>query len=248
MDNIVLITGASRGIGAATAVMAAARGYTVCINFLKDEVAASAVVAGIHQQGGRAFAFQADISKERQVVEMFSLIDQNVGRISALVNNAGMIISQQKLVDMTGERLQQVFAINVFGSFFCAKEAIKRMSVKHGGQGGSIVNVSSLAAKYGSPFEYIDYAATKGAIDTMTVGLAKELADDQIRVNAVRPGLIHTDIHASAGEPGRIERVKTRIPMQRGGYPDEIAAAILWLLSDEASYMTGALLDVGGGL
>lgn len=187
------------------------------------------------------------MSVESEVVDMFAAIDSQVGRINALVNNAGIIESQQKLVDMSAERLHKIFAINVIGSFLCAREAIKRMSVKHQGNGGSIVNISSMASRLGAPFEYIDYAATKGAIDSMTVGLSKEVAEDQIRVNVVRPGTIQTDIHGKAGEPGRVERVKEFIPMKRGGLPEEVAKAILWILSDDASYITGATLDVSGG-
>lgn len=248
MVKTILITGASEGIGAATAVLAAERGYRVCVNYRTSAARAGAVVSKIQQTGGEALAIQADISIEAEVERLFREIDQRFGPLNALVNNAAIIESQQRFVEMSAERWQNVFATNVLGSFLCAREAVKRMSTKHGGSGGAIVNISSVAAKTGSPFEYIDYAATKGAIDTMTIGLAKEVAGENIRVNAVRPGIIHTAIHAKAGEPGRIERVKERIPLKRGGQPDEIAAAVLWLLSEEASYVTGAVIDVSGGL
>lgn len=247
MRKIILITGASEGIGAATALLAAQQGYVVCVNYRQNRSAAEAVAASIKQQGGQAFIFQADISDETQVIRLFQDIDQQVGTITALVNNAGIIEPQQKLINMSTERLQKVFATNVFGSFFCAREAVHRMSTRNNGIGGCIVNVSSMAAVYGAPFEYIDYAATKGAIDTMTIGLAKEVVDEGIRVNGVRPGIIETDIHAKAGEPGRVARMQAHIPMKRGGTPDEVANAILWLLSEEASYVTGTILNVAGG-
>jgi NAD(P)-dependent dehydrogenase (short-subunit alcohol dehydrogenase family) len=247
MKKILLITGASAGIGAVTARLASRAGYCVCINYLQNHAAATTIAADIQKDGGGAFIFQADVSNETQVKTMFETIDREVGAVTALVNNAGIIEPQQKLSQMSAARLHKVFATNVIGSFLCAREAVNRMSTKMGGIGGSIVNVSSMAAKYGAPFEYIDYAATKGAIDTMTLGLAKEVAEENIRVNAVRPGIIYTDIHAKAGEPGRIERVKEFTPMKRGGQPEEVAHAILWLLSDEASYITGTLLDVSGG-
>ena len=247
MSKIILITGGSDGIGAVTAEFAAKQGYTVCINYRQNHAAANRIVGKINSEGGIAHAFQADISVESEVVDMFNEIDKQVGRIGALVNNAGIIESQQQVVNMSAERLHKVFAVNVVGSFLCAREAIKRMSVKYEGNGGGIVNISSMASRLGAPFEYIDYAATKGAIDSMTIGLSKEVAEDQIRVNVVRPGTIHTDIHGKAGEPGRVERVKEMIPMKRGGQPEEVAKAILWLLSDEASYITGATLDVSGG-
>ncbi len=247
MSKILLITGSSDGIGAVTAQLAAEQGYTVCINYRQNQAGAQAVVSQIEQAGGKAFAFQADVSDEAQVEEMFRKIDEQVGRLTALVNNAGIIDSQSRLVEMSAARLQRVFATNVIGSFLCAREAIKRMSLKNNGLGGGIVNVSSAASKHGAAFEYVDYAATKGALDTFTLGLSKEVADEGIRVNTVRPGIIYTDIHAKAGDPTRVDRKKDQIPMKRGGQPDEVAKAILWLLSDESSYVTGALLDVSGG-
>ncbi|CAN5279850.1 SDR family oxidoreductase [soil metagenome] len=247
MKNVILITGGSDGIGAATAYLAARRGYTVCINYRQNHAAANKIVNDIRQAGGEAFAFPADVSDEAAVENMFLEIDRQAGPLTALVNNAGIIESQQKLVDMSAARLHKIFATNVIGSFVCAREAIKRMAVKVNGTGGAIVNVSSTAVKHGAPFEFIDYAATKGAIDTMTLGLSKELAEDKIRVNAVRPGIIDTGIHGKAGEPNRVERVKAQLPMKRAGLPEEVASTILWLLSDEASYITGALLDVSGG-
>lgn len=247
MKKTILITGGSEGIGAATALLAARQGYVVCINYRRNQEAARSVLNRIKEDGGEAYAYQADVSDEEQVVRMFSSIDREVGTLTALVNNAGIIEPQQRLVQMSAERLHKVFATNVVGSFLCAREAIKRMSAKNNGSGGSIVNVSSMASRLGSPFEYIDYAATKGAIDSMTLGLSKEVAEDNIRVNAVRPGTIYTDIHGKAGEPNRPERVREAIPMKRAGQPEEVARTILWLLSDEASYITGALVDVAGG-
>jgi NAD(P)-dependent dehydrogenase (short-subunit alcohol dehydrogenase family) len=246
-SQVLIITGASRGIGAATAQLAAARGFHVCVNYLRQQRAADQVVAAIQQKGGTAIAIQADVSSESDVVRLFDSADRRLGSITALVNNAGIVERQSRLDSMDSARLHRVFAINVFGSFLCAREAVRRMSTRHGGQGGNIVNVSSGAARAGSPNEYIDYAASKGAIDTLTIGLAKEVAEEKIRVNAVRPGFIYTDIHALGGEPNRVDRVKVQVPMQRGGQPEEVASAILWLLSEEASYITGALLDVTGG-
>jgi NAD(P)-dependent dehydrogenase (short-subunit alcohol dehydrogenase family) len=245
MKKVLLITGGSDGIGACTAYLASRKGYTVCINYRQNKAAADKIVHDIKGNGGQAFAFQADVSDEGQVVALFKAIDQNVGTITALVNNAGIIVEpQQKLSQMSGERLKKIFSVNVIGSFLCAREAIKRMSTK---KGGVIINVSSMASQHGSPFEYIDYASTKGAIDTMTVGLSKEVADENIRVNAVRPGIIKTDIHRKAGDPNRPERLKDLIPMKRAGESEEVANTILWLLSDEASYITGALVNVSGG-
>lgn len=247
MPGVLLVTGASRGIGAATARLASERGYAVCVNYLRNREAADTVVSGITASGGRAVAVQADVAVEADVVRLFETCDRELGRLDALVNNAGMLEKQMRVDAMDAGRLQRVFATNVTGSFICAREAVRRMSTRHGGRGGAIVNVSSGAVKMGSPGEYMDYAASKGAIDTFTVGLAREVGEEGIRVNAVRPGFIYTDIHASGGEPDRIERVKVIVPMKRGGTVDEVAYAILWLLSDEASYTTGALIDVAGG-
>jgi NAD(P)-dependent dehydrogenase (short-subunit alcohol dehydrogenase family) len=243
----MIVTGGARGIGAATAKLAAARGYTVCVNYQQGRDAAEKVVREIASEGGQAIAMQADISSEAGVLSLFRQVDEIGGNISALVNNAATLESQMRLDSMEASRIERVFAVNVIGSMLCAREAVRRMSTRHGGSGGGIVNVSSGAAKYGSPGEYVDYAASKGAIDTFTVGLAKEVAEEGIRVNAVRPGFIYTGMHAKGGEPERVERVKTLVPMQRGGQPEEAASAILWLLSPEASYITGAILDVAGG-
>jgi len=245
--RVIVVTGASRGIGAATARLAARAGYAVCVNYLGNRAAADEVVAEIRAAGGEAVAVQADVGVEADVVRLFEECDRTLGKIDALVNNAGILEQKMRLEAMDAGRLERVIRTNIVGSFLCAREAVKRMSTRHGGKGGAIVNVGSAASRIGSPAEYIDYAASKGAIDTMTVGLAKEVAMEGIRVNCVRPGLIRTDIHASGGEPNRVERVKSAVPMQRGGDADEVAHAIVWLLSDEASYCTGALLDVSGG-
>ena len=245
--NIMIITGASRGIGAATARLAVARGYAVCLNYRAQADAAHQLARELTDSGGRAITVQADVSIEADVLRMFETVDRELGRVTALINNAGMLESQMPVTSMSAERIARVFNINVIGPFLCAREAVKRMSTRRGGQGGSIVNVSSMAARLGSPNEYVDYAAAKGAIDTFTVGLAKEVAAEGIRVNAVRPGLIYTDMHASGGEPGRIERLKDSVPLRRGGQPEEVANAILWLASNEASYTTGTFIDVSGG-
>jgi len=242
-----MITGGGRGIGAATARLAAARGYAVCVNYLRDKDAAEALVRDIRSDGGRAIAVPGDVSSEADVVRLFEECDRSLGTLTALVNNAGIVATRARVDAIDAARLQRMFSVNVVGAFLCAREAIRRLSKKHGGKGGAIVNVSSGAARLGSPGEWVDYAASKGAIDTMTLGLSKELADDGIRVNCVRPGFVNTGIHAGAGEPNRIERLRDGIPMKRGGEPEEIARAILWLLSDEASYSTGAILDVTGG-
>jgi NAD(P)-dependent dehydrogenase (short-subunit alcohol dehydrogenase family) len=247
LSKIVLITGGSRGIGAATALLAARQGYAVAVNFTASSLAADEVVQQIRQAGGRAMAVQADVSREAQVVAMFEKIDAQLGRLSALVNNAG-VVDQTTRVDAIGlARLQRMFEINVFGSFICAREALKRMSTRYGGAGGAIVNVSSVAARLGGAGQYVDYAAAKGAIDTFTIGLAKEVAAEGIRVNAVRPGIIATDIHASGGLPERARDMAPQVPMQRAGSAEEVAESIVWLLGDKASYTTGALLDVTGG-
>lgn len=247
MRKIMLITGASRGIGAATALLAAQRGFDVAINYRHEREAAENLVARIAALGVRAHAFAADVSREDDVLRLFREVDDAFGRLDVLVNNAGMLERQMRLENMDAARLQRVFAVNVTGSFLCAREAVKRMAYRHGGSGGSIVNVSSMASRLGSPNEYIDYAAAKGAIDSMTIGLAKEVAGDGIRVNAVRPGLIRTEIHASGGEPGRVERLQSAIPLGRGGEAEEVARAILFLASDESSYSTGSFVDVSGG-
>lgn len=247
MSRVMLITGASRGIGAATARLAAHRGYALCLNYHQRADAANAVLEQARGLGVTAIAVQADVADETQVLHMFEAIDREFGRLDVLVNNAGMLEQQMRLEQMDAARWTRVLGANVIGSFLCAREAIKRMSTRHGGRGGAIVNLSSVAARLGAPGEYIDYAAAKGAIDSMTLGLAKEVASEGIRVNAVRPGVIHTDIHAAGGEPDRVERVKASVPMGRGGQAEEIAEAILWLASEQASYTSGALLDVAGG-
>ncbi len=243
----LIVTGASRGIGAATARLSGQRGYAVCVNYLQDRAAAEEVAGRITSAGGRAIAVQADIGVESEVVAMFERVERELGGPTALVNNAATLERQMRLEQMDAARMQRMFSTNAIGTMLCAREAVLRMSTKHGGSGGAIVNVSSGAARFGSPGEYVDYAATKGAVDTFTVGLAAEVAAEGIRVNGVRPGFIYTTMHAKGGEPGRVDRVKTMVPMQRGGQPEEVAAAILWLLSDEASFVTGTILDVSGG-
>ncbi|QET02123.1 MULTISPECIES: SDR family oxidoreductase [Cupriavidus] len=244
---LILVTGGSRGVGAATARLAAAKGYDVAISYVSNASAADAVVADIKAIGRRALAIRADSADPKQVEGMFDAIDQKFGRIDVLVNNAAMLSLQSRLEDLSYERMQRIFAVNTIGPILCAQQAIRRMSHRHNGKGGSIVNVSSAAARLGSPNEYIDYAASKGALETFTTGLAKELAREGIRVNCVRPGHIYTEMHASGGEPGRVDRVKDSIPMGRGGQPEEVARAILWLASDEASFVTGTFLDATGG-
>ncbi len=247
MRPVVIVTGGSRGIGAATAVGAAQRGFDVAVGYLARADAAADVVARCTRVGARAVAVRADVAEPDQVAALFATVDEALGPVRGLVNNAGVAARQARLEDFDPGRVTAVLRANVVSAFLCCREAVRRMSPRHGGSGGTIVNVSSRAAVLGSPGEYIDYAASKAAVDTLTIGLSKEVAADGIRVNAVRPGLIHTEIHASAGEPGRVDRLAPSIPLGRGGQAEEVAAAILWLLSDEASYVTGALLDVAGG-
>jgi NAD(P)-dependent dehydrogenase (short-subunit alcohol dehydrogenase family) len=247
LDQVLLITGGGRGIGAATALLAAKRGYAVAVNYASNSLAADEVVRTIRAGGGTAVAVQADVGDEAQVTAMFQKVDARLGRLTALVNCAGVVDVQARVDEMTALRLERMFRTNVIGSFICAREAVRRMSTRYGGAGGAIVNVSSAAARLGSPGQYVDYAASKGAIDTFTIGLAKEVGAEGIRVNAVRPGLIDTEIHASGGMPDRASELAPTVPMQRTGSAEEIAGAILWLLSEEASYTTMALLDVTGG-
>ena len=247
MNKVIIITGGSRGIGAATARMAGAAGYAVCVNYRENQAAATQVVGQLEALGARAVAVQADIAIESDVLRLFDTSDRQLGALSALVNNAGVLETQMRVESMDAARLHRVLSTNVVGAFICAREAVKRLSTARGGAGGAIVNVSSGAARYGSPGEYVDYAASKGALDTMTIGLAHEVAQEGIRVNAVRGGFIYTEIHASGGEPNRVDRVKAFVPMKRGGTAEEVARAILWLLSDEASYVTGSFIDVTGG-
>lgn len=247
MEKIALITGASRGIGAATARLAAKHGWAVVVNYLANEAAAQAVVDAIRADGGTAIAVQGDVASEADILAMFQAVDTQLGRISALVNNAGVVEVTARVDAMSTERLRRMFDTNVIGSIVCAREAVRRMSTRHGGSGGAIVNVSSAASRLGSVHQYVDYAAAKGAIDTFTIGLAREVAAEGIRVNAVRPGLIETDIHASGGLPDRVRDLSHQVPMQRGGTADEVAEAIVWLMSPAASYTTATLMDVSGG-
>ena len=245
--KVMIVTGGSRGIGAEIAKLGAIDGYAVCISYLHNKIAADAIVDGITQAGGEAIAIAADMAIEADILNLFQTVDQKLGTLTALVNIAGILENQLRVDQLDAARIKRIFTTNILGSFLCAREAVKRMSTLHGGSGGAIVNISSVAARAGGPGEYVDYAASKGAIDTLTIGLAKEVATEGIRVNAVRPGVIYTEIHASGGEPGRVDRVKSNVPMQRGGEADEVAQAVLWLLSDKASYTTGSLLDVTGG-
>ncbi|MCS4246190.1 MULTISPECIES: SDR family oxidoreductase [unclassified Pseudomonas] len=244
---IILITGGSRGVGAATARLAASRGYDVAISYVRDESAARSVVTDVQALGRRALAIRADNADPQQIADLFAAIDREFGRLDVLVNNAAMLAPQSRLEDLDFTRMQRLFTVNAIGPILCAQQAIKRMAYRHNGPGGVVINISSASARLGSPNEYVDYAATKGAIETFTIGFAKEVARDGIRVNCIRPGHIYTDMHASGGEPGRVDRVKDSIPMGRGGQPEEVARAVLWLASAEASFITGTFLDVTGG-
>ena len=246
-SKVLIVTGGSRGIGAATALLAARRGWPVAVNYARDEAAAASVVSQIVAEGGEAFAIQADMAREADILAMFDAVDTRWGRLDGLVNNAGIVEVSARVDEMSAERISRMFAINVTGVFLCAREAVRRMSTRHGGDGGAIVNLTSAAARIGAANQYVDYAASKGAIDTLTIGLAREVATEGIRVNAVRPGIIDTEIHASGGEPERVAQMREQVPMQRGGSADEVAQAIVYLLSEDASYSTGATLDVTGG-
>jgi NAD(P)-dependent dehydrogenase (short-subunit alcohol dehydrogenase family) len=245
--KVLLVTGGGRGIGAATSRLAAKAGYRVAVNYASNEAAATALVEAIEQAGGEALAIKGDVGSEADIQAMFERIDHVFGPLDALVNNAGVVDQRARVDEMSGARLERMMRINVIGSMLCAREAVKRMSTSHGGKGGAIVNISSIAARIGGPGEYVDYAASKGAIDSFTIGLAREVAGEGIRVNAVSPGIVDTEIHASGGQPDRVDRMRHLVPMQRAGTTEEVATAILWLLSDGASYTTGANLEVGGG-
>lgn len=247
MERSVIVTGGSRGIGRSICLGAAKAGYQVCVNYAQNAAAAGEVISLIQAAGGTAIGVQADMTKEADILRMFETVDRELAPLGALVNNAGIVDKASRVEGMSLERLERMFTTNITGPFLCAREAVKRLSTAHAGKGGVIVNISSVAAKTGSPNEYVDYAASKGAIDAMTLGLAKEVAAEGIRVNAVRPGIIYTDIHASGGEPDRVDRFKSAVPMLRGGQPEEIADAVLWLLSEQSSYVTGSLIDVSGG-
>ena len=244
---VVVITGGSRGIGAATAILAAGRGYRVVITYRQNQQAADGVIGAIERAGAEGLAVRADVGDEADVVRVFEAVDARFGRIDALVNNAGILHLQMPVVEMSAGRIRRTLDVNVVGPFLCAREAVRRMAISRGGQGGAIVNVSSRAAQYGSPHEYVDYAASKGALESFTTGLAHEVAAEGIRVNAVRVGHIYTELHASGGEPDRVDRVKQSVPLKRGGQPEEVARGIMWLLSAEASYTTAAFLDISGG-
>jgi NAD(P)-dependent dehydrogenase (short-subunit alcohol dehydrogenase family) len=247
MTKVAIITGASRGIGAATALRLAADGFDICVNYLSNQNAANQVVEKVRSLGVKALAVQADISSEKQVNQLFEETVNILGKPYALINNAGILFPQCRVSEISAERINKVLTTNVTGYFLCCKEAIKTMSTKNAGNGGVIVNVSSMASLLGSAGEYVDYAASKGAIDTLTIGLANEVADEGIRVNGVRPGLIYTDMHSSGGEPDRVNRLKSSVPLKRGGLPEEVAAAISWLVSSESSFTTGSFINVGGG-
>jgi NAD(P)-dependent dehydrogenase (short-subunit alcohol dehydrogenase family) len=247
MRGVAIITGGSRGIGAASARLLAGAGYDICVNYAGDEAAARQVADDVEKAGRKALPYRADVGDEAAVQEMFKAVDKEFGRLTALINNAGIVDLPQPLAEMTAERLKAMFDTNILGSFLCAREAILRMSTRYGGSGGGIVNLSSVSAVTGAPGQYVDYAASKGAIDAMTIGLAREVADEGVRVNAVRPGIIDTEIHASGGFPRRVEEMKDQIPMKRAGTPEEVAETVLWLLSDKASYCTGTILNVTGG-
>ena len=247
MSKVLVVTGGGRGIGAQTALLAGERGYAVCVNYRRNQAAADGVVARVEASGGRAMAVEADVASEPDVARLFEAVDARFGRLDALVNNAGILERQSRVEDIDAARIDRIFATNVRGAFLCAREAVRRMSTTHGGHGGAIVNVSSRAAQLGAPGEYVDYAASKAALDTLTIGLAREVAAEGIRVNGVRAGIIYTEIHADGGEPARVDRLGPTLPMRRGGEAIEVARAILWLLSDEASYSTGTFVDVSGG-
>ncbi|HEX3646342.1 MAG TPA: SDR family oxidoreductase [Vicinamibacterales bacterium] len=247
MNKVLIVTGGGRGIGAATARLAAEQGYAVCVNYRKNQAAADALVSEITAAGGIALAVGADVASEPEVVRLFETVDARLGPLTALVNNAGILEKQTRVEELDAARIDRVFATNVRGAFICAREAVRRLSTAHGGPGGAIVNVSSRAAQLGSPGEYVDYAASKAALEALTVGLAREVAAEGIRVNGVRPGIIYSEIHADGGEPGRVDRLGPTLPMRRGGDAIEVARAILWLLSDEASYSTASFIDVAGG-
>jgi NAD(P)-dependent dehydrogenase (short-subunit alcohol dehydrogenase family) len=247
VNKVLIVTGGGRGIGAATAQLAAEHGYAVCVNYRRNRTSAEAVVSGIESAGGKALAVEADVASEDDVVRLFETVDAALGPLTALVNNAGILERQTRIEHIDAARIDRVFGTNVRGAFICAREAVRRLSTKRGGAGGAIVNVSSRAAQLGAPGEYVDYAASKAALEALTIGLAREVAAEGIRVNGVRPGIIYSDIHADGGEPGRVDRLGPTLPMQRGGDPIEVARAILWLLSDEASYSTASFIDVAGG-
>jgi NAD(P)-dependent dehydrogenase (short-subunit alcohol dehydrogenase family) len=247
VSKVVLITGGGRGIGAATARLAAKQGYAVGINYLRDHDTADSLAAELRKEGAKATAVAGDVSSADDVLRLFETVERSLGRLSALVNNAGIVDRGMRVADMSAARIARMLAVNVTGSFLCAREAVRRMSTRHGGAGGAIVNISSVAARLGGAGEYVDYAASKGAIDSLTLGLAKEVGPEGIRVNAVRPGIIRTEIHLASGDPGRLERIGKSAPLERPGEPEEVARTILWLLSGEASYVSGAIVDVAGG-